>query len=301
MRRIAVLLMALSALDAAAQTIRLETMALAVKYRDGRFLALEPRNKLALIEKDGRVAARFDLAQKLAGVRRYEVLDFAQLAGGRVVVSAYTVRGLGVAGPVALLFDPATPEQPPEMRDLSAVRCQRIEGAAEGGFWCLDSFEERIRLHHFGNGDFQTILVPENDLPAPGIWMGEVRLAAPSPRSIYVWLPSRGSLIRLSRDQEKGNRWVIQVQGSGKASTSFAVDESGRVTSMLPLRKPPGFTEQLDTRYGLFRLDFARGGWTRVAGTRDFPRGSVLSGADEDGVWIWDRAGKTIERVPIPN
>jgi hypothetical protein len=25
----------------------------------------------------------------------------------------------------------------------------------------------------------------------------------------------------------------------------------------------------------------------------------VLAGADADGVWIWDRAGKTLERVPI--
>jgi hypothetical protein len=299
MIRAALLLWALAAHDAAAQPIRLETMALAVKYRGGRFLALEPQSRLALIGKDGRAAARFDLARKLEGLRRYEVLDFALLADGRVAVSAYANYGLGASGPAVLLFDPAAPERAPEVRNIAPARCHRIEGAPEGGFWCLEAADGGIALNYFDDRGARSLVLPAGDLPPPGVGMGEVGMAAPEAGSVFVWLPSRLSVLRLTREGGTGRRWPLRIEGSGKAAASFAVDSDGGVVALLPLRRPPDFSERLDTPYGLFRLDPATGAWTRAAASGVFPRGSALAGAAGGEAWIWIRAERILWGISL--
>jgi hypothetical protein len=298
MRGVAAAALALAALGAGAQTIRLETMALAVKHRGGRFLALEPRSLLSVLDGGGRVVARLDLGRAVEGIRRYEPLDFALLADGRVAVAVYANYRLGASGAAVLLFDLSKSPPALEWRNLAPARCHGIEGAPEGGFWCLDQGGGGIALHYFDEHAGRELVLPERGLPAAGVWMGEVRMAAAAPGAVHVWLPSRRSLLRLHRGREKGRRWPLRLEGGGTAVTSFAVDAGGRVTALLPLRRGPERVEGLETRYGLFRLEADSGTWRRVRAGAEFPRGSTLAGAEEGAVWIWDRAARTITRTP---
>ncbi len=117
---------------------------------------------------------------------------------------------------------------------------------------------------------------------------------APAPGRITLVLPAAALVLPV--DLRNGEVQLQRLPLPGRpGAASFALAGS-RLLALLPLAGSSG-AEPLDAPYGLFEL---HGAWQRVAPDRQWLRGARLAGAEPGGAWIWNRAARRLERVPLP-
>lgn len=265
----------------------------AVKWRHGRAVALAgpPDEPVLLVWHGTEWARRLEARRAAAGARRVEVADFAIDSDGTVEALLLAAFPLGRDRRLHCRF----PEQgEPFCADLGELRCRLLAPGAPGQTWCLGDGPEGAWLRRLsGLPRGRPIWLPavgglSSAASARRVWM-----EAAAPGRIWIAWPGLAQLVDVDLTGGKA-RPIRLPEPAGLSGLETFAAHGGRLLALLPLGAAAGAA--LNEPYGLFEL---RGAWRRAAPERRWPRGARLAGAEDSAVWIWDRLGRRLERVPL--
>ncbi len=272
-----------------------------VKLFGERVVSLESGERGGrLVERtlDGRTARIVAAGAGVEDVRRVEIKDYTLDEQGTLVVSMGVEHSLGRSSRLAGFY----PRQgEPRIIELEDVICLKVAAEPGGGVWCLGpGFGEELlhRISGPANGHWE--LMPKKTVPLvgnaggqeltafdPGA-VGVAVLTAPEAGRLVAFLPNSEAVFEIDTRTGKVERHELPFRARGRSFVTVAASPAA-IHALLPLIHEG--EEQLTTPYGLFRW---ANGWRRV-GTRTWPRGTTLLGADENAVRVWNRTAQRVE------
>jgi hypothetical protein len=266
----------------------------AVQWRHGRAVALAgaPGVPVLVVLAPEEEARRIEVKPTVAGARRTEVIDFTADEQGTIHALVFESVPLGRDRRLLCRFGG---QGEASCEELGERRCLRLAAAGPEAAWCYGEGPEGMLLHRVAGRQG-----PRFWLPAEGVLRtaGARRAAwldSPSPGRLWLVLPEAGLLadVRLA----DGETRMAELPDKGRLTGAASFAAMGeRLLALLPLGPAAG-RERLDAPYGLFEL---RGAWRRIAADRQWLRGARLAGAGGGAAWVWDRAGRRLERVAVP-
>lgn len=284
---------------AAADDMPLPARLAVVKCQHGRVAALAgaPGAPELLVWRPGQEEPRRLPLQRALGLARViEVADFALDAAGTLHAAVYADFELGRFGRFLCRF-PELGEA--HCTETGELRCRALAAAGPDELWCFSTGPGGMALARVAGPRTDSrywlpagTAGPEPMAPTAGSW-----LAAPMPGLAWLYVGQRMRLYRADLRSGQMKTVPIPVAPGSHSLPSFAA-WGGRLVGLFSLQSG-GTAEKLDAPYGLFEL--ADGRWVPIARGRSWMRGAVLAGMEERAVWIWNRAGRRLQRVELPD
>jgi hypothetical protein len=224
------------------------------------------------------------------------VQDFSLSPDGVFFVSAYANFGLGDSRYALVRYEFQAKDAVPVLRHLPDIRC-RFLAAGIHGVWCLDPDPRETRnqppqITWVGwLGTMRSYRLSQS----PGVSLGPPRVIAGINDTAQLWWPTMRLFGEFSPVDGVVAATPIPTDPNSRALTSFAVSPTGRVHALLPLRGDRA--ETLTTPYALAELSAKRDTWRRLLPSKTFVRGALLAGWSADGLWIWNRTARALERI----
>lgn len=273
-----------------------------VKVLHGRIVSVEGADKggwIVVRDLSGQVLRKVQAGAGLEGLRAAEIKDYTLDAARTLIVSLGAAYPLGRSERLVAFY----PEKgAARFLAMDDVVCLKLAWDAATGVWCLGPGLEDTLLHRVsGLAAGSWSLMERKKTRVLANDGGETRAAYDSGQMgvpqmmpagagrLAVYLPN--TLAVHVVDTRTGERTALDVgvEPAGRSNLSFAADKD----ALWGLR-PEGGAEGFTTPYGLYRW---AGKWRKVEGAGPWPRGSVLAGAEDGWVYVWNRAAGRVEAV----